>query len=66
MFLTKKFRKIKRERRKSARNVSNSLRFLVVNAAGLRSKILTFKKVIAELKPSVFFVEETNFKDEEW
>ena len=35
-----------------------------MNAAGLRSKNFTFKRVAAELKPSVFFVEETNFKDE--
>ena len=34
-----------------------------INAAGLRSKLLTFKKVINELQPSVFFIEETKFKD---
>ena len=39
------------------------MRFLGVNAAGLRSKLLTFKKVLADLKPSVFFIEETKYKD---
>ena len=34
-----------------------------VNSAGLGSKLSTFKKVLSELKPSVFFVEETKFKD---
>ena len=34
-----------------------------VNLAGIRSKILTFKKILAELKPSVFFLEETKMKD---
>ena len=34
-----------------------------VNSAGLGSKMSTFKKVLSELKPSVFLVEETKFKD---
>ena len=34
-----------------------------MNAAGLRPKILTFKKVIKELMPAVFFIEETKYKD---
>ena len=42
---------------------SKSLRFLGINAAGLRSKILTFQKVLKDLKPSVFFIEETKLKD---
>ena len=33
-----------------------------MNAAGLKSKLLTFKKVLFELQPSVFFIEETKFK----
>ena len=61
--LTKKKRGGRRGRRKSSKNFSTSLRFLGVNSAGLRSKLLTFKKVLVELKPSVFFVEETKFKD---
>ena len=34
-----------------------------VNAAGLRSKMFTFKKVLKDLLPSVFFVTETKLKD---
>ena len=34
-----------------------------VNAGGLRPKLLTLKKVLSELKPSVFMVEETKFKE---
>lgn len=35
-----------------------------VNAASLKNKLFTFKKMLAELKPSVFFVEETKYKEE--
>ena len=35
-----------------------------VNAAGLRPKLVTFKKILNELKPSVFLIEETKYKDE--
>ena len=34
-----------------------------VNSAGLGSKLTTFKKVIQELQPSMFFIQETKFKD---
>ena len=34
-----------------------------VNCAGLRPKFLTFKKVISELKPSAFFLQETKYKE---
>ena len=40
------------------------IRFLGVNSAGLRSKFTTFKKVIKELNPSIFFVQETKLKEE--
>ena len=33
-----------------------------VNAAGLRPKMLSFKKVVNDLKPSVFFIQETKMK----
>ena len=39
------------------------MRLLGVNSAGLRSKLSTFRKVLTELKPSVFFVEETKYKN---
>ena len=53
----------KRGKRNSAKTHKKSLRFLGINAAGLRSKMTTFKKVISELQPSVFFIEETKYKD---
>ena len=36
---------------------------LGVNSAGLRPKFKTFKKIINELKPSIFFIEETKYQD---
>ena len=60
-----KFKKKKnRRKRKGTKNISETIRFLGVNSAGIRSKILTFKKVIKELNPSVFFVQETKLKEE--
>ena len=53
----------KRGKRKNTKNINKSLRFLGVNAAGIRSKLLSFKKVLSELKPSVFCIEETKLKD---
>ena len=35
-----------------------------MNSPGLRPKILSFKKVLKDLKPSVFFVQESKFKEE--
>ena len=58
-----KVKKTRRGKRKSSKNICKSLRFLGVNAAGLRPKLLTFKKVLSELKPSVFFCQETKFKE---
>ena len=55
--------KTKRGKRKSLKPFCKNLRFLGVNAAGLGSKMMTFKKVIHELKPSVFLVQETKFKE---
>ena len=40
------------------------MRFLGVNANGLRSKLTTFKKVLTTLKPSVFFIEESKYQAE--
>ena len=55
--------KTRRGKRKSQKHFNANLRFLGVNAGGLGSKKMTFKKVINELRPSVFMVEETKFKD---
>ena len=35
---------------------------LGVNASGLKSKINTFKKVLVDLQPSVFFIQESKYK----
>ena len=61
--MTLKNKKVRRGKRRSAKMFSKSLRFLGVNSAGLRSKLTSFKKVITELKPSVFFVQETKFQE---
>ena len=53
-----------RGKRNGLKKYKRSLRFLGVNTAGLKSKFTSFKKVIHELKPSVFFAQETKFKDE--
>ena len=58
-----KYKKRRRNRNK-ARKISKSLRLIGVNAAGLRQKITTFKKVVENLKPSIFFIEETKFSEE--
>ena len=49
---------------KKNKNIPDKLRFLGVNAAGIKSKMFTFKKVINELKPSVFFIEESKLRRE--
>ena len=55
--------KVRREKKTNAKRISKSLRFMGVNAAGLRSKLLTFQKVLADLKPSVFLIEESKCKN---
>ena len=49
--------------RKNRKACKKKLRFLGVNSAGLRSKLTSFKKVVLELRPSVFFIQETKFQD---
>ena len=53
----------KRGKRKSKKCLSKKLRLLGVNSGGLRLKLMTFKKVLCDLKPSIFFIEETKYKD---
>ena len=55
--------KVKRNRRRSLKNISKSIRLLGVNAAGLSSKMTTFRKIISDLNPAIFFIEETKFKE---
>ena len=59
----KKIKQKRRGKRKSKKKFVKSIRFLGVNSAGLRPKLSTFKKVLKELKPAVFFVEETKYKE---
>jgi hypothetical protein len=59
----KRYKVKRRGKRNSTKNISKSLRFMGVNCAGLRPKLLTFKKVISELKPSAFFLQETKYKE---
>ena len=54
---------MRRGKRKSHKKYVGTLKFLGVNAAGLKSKMTTFKKVLTDLQPSVFFVEETKHKE---
>ena len=56
-------KKTRRGKRKSSKSFEKSLRFMGVNCAGLKSKLLTLKKVLNELQPSVFFMEETKYKE---
>ena len=46
-----------------SKNIEKSLRLLGVNSAGIRSKMMTFKKVLNDLKPGVFFLQETKMKE---
>ena len=57
-------KKEKRRQRKKMKPHKTSIRFLGVNANGLKPRFLTFKKVMKDLNPSVFFVEETKFQEE--
>ena len=54
--------KVRRGKRKSLKEFKKSVRFLGVNCAGLKSKMTSFKKVLNELQPAVFFLEETKYE----
>ena len=53
-----------RGKRKGLKSYKKSVRFLGVNSAGLKSKFASFRKVLEELKPSLFFRQETKFTEE--
>ena len=57
-------RRFRRGKKNKIKRFSKSLRLLGVNAAGLKSKMLTFKKVLENLNPSIAFIEETKYKEE--
>ena len=54
----------RRGKRRKAKQFSKVFRVMGVNAAGLKPKIPTFKKVIDNLQPSIFFIEESKFREE--
>ena len=56
-------KKFRRGIRKNRKPYKKNLRFLGVNSAGLKSKITSFRKVVSDLKPSVFFIQETKFQN---
>ena len=55
--------KHRRGKRRSKTCFVKSMQLLGINAAGIKSKKMTFKKVLSELKPAMFFIEETKMKD---
>ena len=57
-------KKNRRGRRKRVKHLKTPIRFLGVNANGLKPRMFTFKKVLKDLKPSVFLVEETKHKED--
>ena len=57
-------KKTQRGKRKNKITIKKHVRFLGVNAAGIRSKITSFKNTLNSLRPEVFFIEETKMKDE--
>ena len=65
MLKTKKKKNRRVEKReKSSKNVKKELNLLGVNAAGISSKLYSFDKVIADIKPGVFFIQETKMRKE--
>ena len=56
-------KRTRRAKKKQKKTQKQTLRFLGVNAAGLKCKLLSFKNDIEDLKPSVFMVEETKHKE---
>ena len=56
-------KKVRRGKRNSSKSFVKTLRFLGINSAGLKPKLMTFKKVLSELEPSVFMIEETKYNE---
>ena len=50
-----KNKKTEKRGKQSRKLHKKSLRFLGVNAAGLKSKLVSFKNALKELNPAVFF-----------
>ena len=52
------------KRKSKEKNVVNKLKLVGVNAAGLSSKLHSFDNLLADIQPSVFFIEETKMRKE--
>ena len=74
MELETTFKQSKEETENGVKNLQNSIRICVKKVRRgrrtkakqfnqLRPKLSTFKKILAELKPSLFLVEEAKYKD---
>ena len=53
---------IRKRKRKRVKYYEKSLRLVGVNANGLKSKLNTFRKVLVDLQPSMFFIQESKYK----
>ena len=52
------------KRKQKCTKVNHEFDLLGVNAAGLSSKLYSFDNLLAEIKPGVFFIEETKMRTE--
>ena len=59
----KKNRRVKKRKEKYSK-VDRQLNLVGVNAAGLSSKLHSFDNLLAEIKPGIFFIEETKMRTE--
>ena len=57
-------KKPNRRAKKRSKNKINQNNFTIIgmNAAGISSKLNSFNNIIGQLKPAIFFIEETKLK----
>ena len=60
--MKKKKKNEKKTRFKIDKSSKKSLRFWGVKAAGIKSKLTSFKQILNYLNPAVFFIEKQNKK----
>ena len=53
----------KRGRRKSSKKITKTLKMLGANAAGIKSKMTTLKKIVSEENVNIFFLQETKNRE---
>ena len=56
----RKNRRVAKRRKKT--NKENKVKFVGINSAGLNSKIHSFDKMLSDLQPEMFFIEETKLR----